>query len=131
MTTHVKVLGILYILFSALGILAACVVAAVFGVAGVATAAGASGRDAALTLPMIGLTGSALCAFLLIVSLPGLAAGIGLLTFKPWARILTIVLSAINIINFPFGTIVGVYGLWVLLSEQGSELFKQLPPAPA
>jgi hypothetical protein len=127
MDTHVKVLAVLYIVFSALGTMAAFVVASVFGVAGVATAAGA-GSDA-IALPIIGLTGAAVAAFLLVVSLPGFVAGIGLLKYKPWARILTIVLSALNLINIPLGTIVGVYGLYVLLSEEGTRLFTQAPAA--
>ena len=35
--------------------------------------------------------------------------GIGLLYFKPWARILGIVLSAIALLGFPWVTILGVY----------------------
>jgi hypothetical protein len=127
METHVRVLAVVYLVFSALGTLAALMVAAVFGVAGVATAAGAPGRDAAIALPIIGLTGSALCLFLLAVSLPGLAAGIGLLRYKPWARVLTIVLSALNLLNFPLGTIVGAYGLYVMLSDEGARLFRPAP----
>ena len=127
METHVKVLGVLFIVLSALGTLAALAVATVFSVAGVATAAGASGSDAAIALPIIGLAGTALSVFLLAVSLPGLMAGIGLLKFKPWARTLAIVLSVLHLLNFPFGTIVGVYGLYVLLSEEGARLFKVVP----
>ena len=59
----------------------------------------------------------------MLLSLPGIIAGIGLLKFRPWARILTIVLSALNLMNIPFGTILGVYGLWVMLSDEGSRLF--------
>jgi hypothetical protein len=131
METHVKVLGVLFIVLSALGTLAAFVVFTLFSVAGVATAAGASGGDAAVALPILGLAGTALASFLLILSLPGLVAGIGLLKYKPWARILSIVLSALNLINFPIGTVVGVYGLWVLLSDDGARLFKPLPPVVA
>ena len=29
--------------------------------------------------------------------------------------------------NIPFGTILGVYGLWVMLSDEGSRLFAQPP----
>jgi hypothetical protein len=29
--------------------------------------------------------------------------------------------------NFPFGTILGVYGLWVMLSDEGSRMFVQPP----
>ena len=78
-----------------------------------------------------GFTGITLGVFLLAISLPGLVAGIGLLKFQPWARILAIVLSALHLVNFPFGTAVGIYGLYVLLSDEGSRLFKPAPPAPA
>jgi len=61
--------------------------------------------------------------FILVLSLPGLIAGFGLLTFKPWARILGIVLCAINLINIPFGTIFGAYGLWVLLNKDTERMF--------
>jgi len=123
METHVKVLAVLYIVFSALGTLAALIVASVFGVASFATAAGVSGTDATFAVPILGFTGAAVAAFLLVLSLPGFVAGFGLLKYKPWARILTIVLSALNLINIPLGTIVGAYGLYVLLSEEGTRLF--------
>ena len=129
METHVKVLGVLFIVLSALGTLAGLVVATVFSVAGVATAASASGSDAAIALPIIGLAGTALSVFLLLVSLPGLVAGIGLLKFKPWARVLAIVLSVLQLFNIGIGTIIGAYGLYVLLSEEGARLFKGVPIA--
>ena len=71
------------------------------------------------------LHGRGAWAFMLILSLPGVVAGIGLLQYRPWARILTIVLSALNLMNIPLGTILGIYGLWVMLSEDGSRLFAQ------
>jgi hypothetical protein len=128
--THVKVLAVLYIVFGALGTLAAFAVMAAFGIAGIASAAAVSSDpDAWIALPIIGITGTALGIFLLIVSVPGIIAGIGLLKYRPWARILTIVISALNLIHFPIGTILGVYGLWVMLSDEGSRLFATRPPA--
>jgi hypothetical protein len=67
--------------------------------------------------------------FLLAISLPGLITGIGLLKLQPWARIVGIVLSAINLINIPFGTALGIYGLWVLLNKETEQLFSGVPPA--
>ena len=55
--------------------------------------------------------------------LPSLITGYGLLYFKPWARIVGIVLSAVSLINFPIGTAVGIYGLWVLLNKETERLF--------
>lgn len=124
MTTHVKVLGVLYIVFSALGVCAALFLGLSLGLASGIVGTSASPEDAAVALPIIGLAGSALVIFLLCVSLPGLITGIGLLKFQPWARIVGIVLAAINLISFPFGTAVGIYGLWVLLNKETEPLFR-------
>ena len=129
MTTHVKVLGVLYIVLSGLGVCAALFLGLLFGTAGGVVAANAD-ADAAVALPFIGLAGTALVIFLLAISLPGLITGIGLLKFKPWARIVGIVLAAINLINIPLGTILGAYGLWVLLNKDTERLFSSgVPPA--
>src|SRR5687768_2222478 len=113
MQTHVKVLGVLMIALSAIGLLAALGLGAIFGIGAFATAASGD-SDALLALPIIGITGTLLTAFLVIISLPGLIAGWGLLSYKNWARIVAIVLCALQLINFPFGTAIGIYGLWVL-----------------
>lgn len=126
MQTHVKVLAVLFIVLSALGVLLACFLLFLFG--GVAGLVGTSGdADAAVAVPIIGLTGMALVIFTLALSLPGLITGFGLLNFKPWARILGIVLCAINLINIPFGTVMGAYGLWVLLNSETGRLFSAAP----
>jgi uncharacterized SAM-binding protein YcdF (DUF218 family) len=58
------------------------------------------------------------------LSAPGLIAGIGLLTFKPWASTLTIIVSALHLLNIPFGTALGIYGLWILLKDETKALIK-------
>jgi hypothetical protein len=117
----------LYIVLSALGIAAAVFMMLAFGLATGIVGAAADAHDAAIALPVIGIAGTALVIFLFMLSIPGLVTGIGLLKFRPWARILGIVLSAINLIHIPFGTAVGVYGLWVLLNKQTEPLFTSRP----
>ena len=129
MDTHVKVLGALQIALGALGLMAALLLVFVFG--GAAGIVGSSGDpESAIAVPIIGLTGMALVAFLLITSLPGLIVGIGLLRFRPWARIAGIVLSIISLMMIPFGTVIGVYGLWVLFSKDTERLFTSSVPQP-
>jgi hypothetical protein len=123
--THVKVLAVLYIIFGVIGTLIGLGFMALLSFIGVAGAA--SDPDAWVALPLLGITGAAFGVFMLVLSLPGIIAGVGLLKFRPWARILTIVLSALNLMNIPFGTILGIYGLWVMLSDEGSRLFAQPP----
>jgi hypothetical protein len=122
METHVKVLGALNIAFGALGLMGALVLLLVFGVS--ASAMEVSGDpDAAFALPIIGITGVALVAFLVVLSLPGIVIGIGMLRFRPWARIAGIVVSILSLIMIPFGTVLGAYGLWVLFSKDTERLF--------
>jgi hypothetical protein len=127
MTTHVKVVGVLYIALSTIGILSALFLALVFGTASGIVGATADAEGAAIALPIIGLTGTMLVVFLVVTSLPGLIAGIGLLKGLPWARIFAIVVAIINLIHIPVGTIVGIYALWVLFSKDTERLFSGAP----
>ena len=89
-----------------------------------ASAVGASGDpDAAFALPIIGITGITLVTFLVLLSLPGIIIGIGLLRLRPWSRIAAIVLSILSLAMMPVGTLVGVYGLWVLFNRETERLF--------
>jgi hypothetical protein len=131
MQTHVKVLGILHIIFGALGILVALGIMTLFG--GIAGLVGMSAdHDAAIAAPIVGMVGTFIMIVILLLSIPGVIIGWGIMNFRPWARIWGIVLSAFELIHVPFGTILGVYGLWVLLSNEGTALFTGRPPmAPA
>lgn len=124
MQTHVKVLGVLYLALSALGLFAALFILLAIGSAAGIVGVTADPEDAAIALPVLGIAGSALGVMLLVLALPGLITGWGLLTLKPWARVLGIVLSALNLLNIPFGTALGIYGLWVLLNKDSERLFE-------
>jgi hypothetical protein len=122
METHVKVLGLLQIILGVLGILIALFVLLMFGgIAGFVAATGEEGSE--IAVPIISLIGTFAVTFLLFLSIPGLIVGYGLLKFRPWARVLGIIMSILLIIHFPLGTIVGVYGLWVLLTGETEKLF--------
>ncbi len=123
MDTHVRVLGVLYIALGVLGLIFATF--AMIGLSGVAGIISASAErdDAAVAIPVLSIVGSALVTFLFAFSLPSVITGIGLLYFKGWARIVGIVLSAISLLGFPWITILGIYGLWVLFSKDTERLF--------
>jgi hypothetical protein len=79
-----------------------------------------SDPEARALLPLVGSTVGLLLALL---SVPGLAAGYGLLTRKPWARVLAIVVAVLGLLNFPVGTAIGIYALWVLLQTSAATYF--------
>jgi hypothetical protein len=124
MQTHVKVLAVLHIVFGALGVLVGLGIFVFFGgVAGLVQMD--NDPDAAFVVPMMGAIGGFVLIVLLVLSVPGIIAGVGLLSYQPWARILTIVLSILDLISIPFGTALGIYGLWVLFTTEGARLFEQ------
>ena len=53
-----------------------------------------------------------------------LISGLGILKHRNWARICGIIIMILNILNFPFGTIIAIYGLWILLSVKSVVLFR-------
>ena len=64
------------------------------------------------------------CLLLLCKAVAGMIAGIGLLQRASWSRMLAIVLGCISLVNLPFGTAIGVYTLWVLLSPNAENDFR-------
>jgi len=132
MEKHVTVVGALHIGFGILGILAAMVV---FGVviivfAGTVGPGVLSGdREALAILTAIGsgvaLLLSGVALLLVLLSVPGIIGGIGLLKRKPWARILVMILAAFDLMNIPIGTAVGVYTFWVLVQDETVGLFAE------
>ena len=59
----------------------------------------------------------------LVIALPSIIAGIGLLRFRTWGRGLTLVLSFLRLLEFPFGTATAIYSFWVLLSQEGKSYY--------
>jgi len=127
MSTHVKVLGWVHLVFGFLGCVAGVMAFLILSAVGTRF----SGlhdfyvldRYFPAALGFLGL-GTLIGGMALIFSLPGLIAGYGLLKYREWARILTIVLCFLNLLNIPFGTILGAYGLWVLLSSEGERHYR-------
>ena len=131
METHVKGLGILNIVFGALGLLGAFVLMIVFG--GVAGLIGAEGdAEAAAVLPIIGVTGASVVLIAVLTSRPAVIIGFALYRLQPWSRIAGIVISILSLVAFPIGTALGIYGLWVLFSADGQRLFEgvRVPATP-
>jgi hypothetical protein len=125
MRKHLQILAVLNIVWGALGVLASLIVLAVFG--GVTTIIHYAGRgdpDAEFAIPIVGTVGAFIFLVLIITSIPSIVAGIALLQFKEWARILALVVSALHLLNLPFGTALGIYGLWVLLSQESTALLQ-------
>jgi hypothetical protein len=63
-----------------------------------------------------------ICSFFILLAIPGIIAGIGLVKKRPWSRILALIVACFKLLNLPFGTALGIYAFWVLLQEETIEL---------
>jgi hypothetical protein len=122
MQTHVQVLGWLYILGNAI-VLVMGILGFVFFI-GIGYASG--DPEAMRILPVIGTVA---VLFMSVLALPGLVAGFGLLTRKNWARVLALVVGFLGLVNFPIGTAIGIYAIWVLLQQEANDYFAPMKPA--
>jgi predicted nucleic acid-binding Zn ribbon protein len=59
------------------------------------------------------------------------AAGIGLMQYRNWGRILAAIMAAFLVLHFPVGTAIAVYTFWVLFSEEGRNHYKTRSAAAA
>lgn len=57
-----------------------------------------------------------------MIGLPLFLGGIGLLRRWPRIRNIMLIIGVMNLINFPVGTVLGIYTLWVLWSSEGKQL---------
>jgi hypothetical protein len=117
MNKHVTVVGCIQIGFSVLGLMGAV---AIFVALSFARGFVENDEVGHMVLRFLSISLPVLIGFL---STLGLVGGIGLLVYKPWARYLVIVVSALGCVNIPFGTIKGVYSIWVLLQDETIKLF--------
>ena len=116
MKTNIKVLGWLHIALGILGVLLGSFIFLILMGTGLI-----SGDDDAFIV--LSIISAFIAALTVILSVPGIVAGIGLLNFRTWARVLALVLAFFNLFAFPHGTIFGVYTFVSLLNTDASTLF--------
>jgi hypothetical protein len=122
MAQHVKILGVLHIVLGGLGVLAAIAALLIFGGVSALIAADRS-PDNLAAIPILGVVGGFVFILVMTLSLPGVIIGIGLMQFRPWARMGGIIISGFDLLGFPFHTALGIYGLWVLLNRETEQMF--------
>jgi len=120
MKQHVTVVGALHIGYSAFQILGA-IVAFIF-IVGAGLIGGLIAEEG-IVAGITFLVGTTIALFVLLVAVPGIIGGIGLLRYKSWARYLVLVFSVLGLLDIPIGTAIGVYSIWVLVQDETAQLF--------
>jgi len=120
MKQHVSFVGALHVGFGILGFLGALAVYLSFHFAFGFV------EDEPVVQRLLPFLGNTLSLIIVFFSSLGVIGGIGLFSYRPWARILVMIVSAINCLNIPIGTAKGVYSIWVLMQKETLDLFE--PP---
>jgi hypothetical protein len=118
MKQHVSFVGALHVGFGILGLLGALTVFIIFNFAQGFVV------EEPLAEEILSFLGGTLSILIMFFASLGIIGGIGLFSYKPWARILVMIVSAINCLNIPIGTAKGVYSIWVLMQKETVELFE-------
>jgi hypothetical protein len=122
-SSHADFVGILFIIWGLLTALVGVSTLAL-GVGAIALIASAShggGRQVAA-----GLTAAAFTTLAVMAILWGAAhviVGVPLRRHRPWSRLIALALGSVDLLLLPYGTALGCYALWTLLSEEGKKLF--------
>jgi hypothetical protein len=117
MKKHISFVAALHIAFSIIGIFGG--IALFF----ILRFAGSFVEDVEVANTVLQMVGIILPTSIISVSTVGLIAGIGLLSYRKWARILVLIVSALECLNIPIGTLAGVYSIWVLMQDDSIKLF--------
>jgi hypothetical protein len=120
MEKHITFVGALQIAYNAFGILAAMFVF-LFVVGG--GLIGGLASDDEIVIPITFFLGTAIAMWLVVISVPGIVGGIGVLRHQSWARYLVLVLSILDLFSVPIGTAIGAYSIWALVQDETAKLF--------
>ncbi|MBN2328851.1 MAG: hypothetical protein JXR73_17055 [Candidatus Omnitrophica bacterium] len=124
MDVHLKVASVLHIGLGILGILASLFILLGFSVISFLIGMNAPSPEALPVVSIVAVIGFFITGLTMISPLFGVAAGVGMYKRAQWGRILGIVASILYLpVHFPFGAILGVYTLWILLSSEANTLF--------
>ena len=127
MHNHIKVLAILFIAVGVIG--------AFMGVAFMALMLiGPIAEGDPKAFLIVGGIGSIFATLIMVTTIPGIFVGYGLLKRRNWARIVGIIFAIFSMVDFPVGTAIGIYALWVLLKPETVLLFSHGPgsqPVPS
>ncbi len=111
MKTHVELLGLINVISGLFSALVGLVVFAICTVLVPIT------EDPTGSLVLL-ILGVGVGGFLVILGIPTVIAGVGLLKRKSWSRLLALIVAIFAFFNFPVGTLIAIYTAWVLTNSE-------------
>lgn len=130
MDRHVRLLAILASLWGALAALVGVSMLLLAGGA-FALSAGPERETVSLAAGLTAVVFVSIGVFSLVWGVAHMWAAILLRRRTPAGRLLTLGLGVVNLLVFPFGTALGGYALWILLTHEGRRMFEVAGRTPA
>ena len=116
--THVNILGWVMIIVNAILLMLGLLIFLFFSGIGMAV-----GTEDPIAPRVLILVGTVALIIIAISALPGIISGAGLLRRQNWARYVALVVSFLGLMNIPIGTIMGIYGIFVLVQRSAEGYF--------
>ena len=123
---HKKVLGILYVISAMFTILGMIMLNAILSIVFSFVFNEIEPEEQRIMEMVLAIVQYVPAFVILFFSIPTLIAGIGLLTRQTWATIFALIMGCLKLFNFPIGTAIGVYAIWIYAEDQK---LKNTPPA--
>ena len=124
MTSHADFVGILFVIWGLLTTLVGLSTLALgFGAVALIVSASRGGGGGQVAAGMTAAVITVLAVIAIVWGIAHVVVGVPLRRRRPWARLAALMLGAVDLLLLPYGTALGAYAIWVLLSEQGKALF--------
>jgi hypothetical protein len=126
MKKHVELAAVLYMLWGGMNVLVSLSLLSI-GVAAtvIGTSPGQAAGGGTLAAGIVAAGFFTLAAIDFVFGACHVWLGRSLRAFHEWSRAFAIVLAVVDLLLPPFGTALGVYGLWALLHDGSRALFVQ------
>ena len=128
MERHVTILAILCSLWGALAMLVG-VSLLLLSVGAIAILFSPDGRAVTFAASLTATAFAVMGAVALIWGAAHVGASVLLRRRQAAGRVLTLGLAIVNLLVLPFGTALGIYAMWILLTNEGRRLFEPVPTA--
>jgi hypothetical protein len=125
-STHVDLVGVLFIVWGVLTMLIGASTLAL-GLAAASLISSASQGGGQFAAALTAAVFATLAVIALIWGTAHIAVGRLLRRHRHWSRLLALMLGSVDLLLLPYGTALGVYALWVLLRDDSRRLFEAGP----
>ena len=117
MESHRRILGILYIVSGIMNLVGMLLLSLLFSILFPFIFENAHIDDQWVMVWVLPIIRTFAVIIILLIAIPSLLGGWGMLTNKSWAMTLLLILGCLKLFSFPFGTAIGIYTIWVYAEE--------------